>query len=200
MKAFFADIPVHVLEERKQRGADRWDEMWDGILHMPPMPIRDHQDFQDDLRDWLKQFWARPRRYRVHRDVNVASIGGWPDNYRIPDLILLTPDRFHIDHNVYFEGAPTVTIEIRSPGDEAYEKLEFYGVLGVPEVWIIHRDTRVLELFTLRGEEYLREQVTRQDWLLSPATGIEFQHTLSNKLAMRIAGDSASCRELPLDE
>jgi Uma2 family endonuclease len=60
----------------------------------------------------------------------VAPPGGWPDNHRIPDLVLLTPARFAIDRNEYFEGAPDVVVEIRSPGDESYEKRDFYAALG----------------------------------------------------------------------
>ena len=28
------DVPQALLDERRARGADRWDEMWDGELHM----------------------------------------------------------------------------------------------------------------------------------------------------------------------
>jgi Uma2 family endonuclease len=199
MKAVFAAVPEYVLDERRRTGADRWDEMWEGILHMPPAPNRDHQDFEFDFQSWLKQTWARPRGNRVHHQINLAMFGGWPDDYRIPDLLLLTPDRFHIDHNEYFEGPPTVAVEIHSPGDEAYEKLEFYADLRVPEVWIIHRDTRVLELFLLRGDEYERQVVPTDRWLASPSTGIEFRHVLPNKIAVRIAGDEATRADLPLD-
>ncbi len=199
MKAVFATIPEYVLEERRRTGADRWDEMWEGTLHMPPAPNRDHQDFEFELQAWLKQVWARPRGCRVHHQINLAMFGRWPDDYRIPDLLLLTPDRFQIDHNEYFEGAPTVTVEIHSPGDEAYEKLEFYAGLDVPEVWIIDRDTRVLELFMLRGDEYDRHEATAERWLLSPATGIEFRHVPPNRIALRIAGDDTTRADLPQD-
>jgi Uma2 family endonuclease len=86
----------------------------------------------------------------VYHDVNVTPVGGWPNNYRAPDLIILLPDRFAIDHNEYSEGAPSVVVEIHSPGDEAYEKLEFYADLGVPEVWIIDRDGGVPDLYQLK--------------------------------------------------
>jgi hypothetical protein len=62
--------------------------------------------------------------------INLALLESWPHNYRIPDLVLLTPDRFHIDRDEYFEGAPTAVIEIRSPGDESIEKLPFSGCAG----------------------------------------------------------------------
>ena len=57
----------------------------------------------------------------------------WTKNYRIPDLVLLTPDRFHIDKCDYMAGAPLVCVEIFSPDDESYEKLPFYASLGVPD-------------------------------------------------------------------
>ncbi len=44
MKAVMPEVPQHVLHERARTGANRWDEMWEGVLHMPPMPNRDHQD------------------------------------------------------------------------------------------------------------------------------------------------------------
>src|SRR3972149_6689811 len=125
--------------------------MWEGVLHMTPVPSRSHQDFKFQLLSWLHQFWAKPLGNRAHGEINLASIGGWPSNYRIPDLILLTPERFGIDHDVYFEGSPTVVVEIRSPGDETMEKLPFYAQLGVPEVWVVDRDTKMPELDVLRA-------------------------------------------------
>jgi Uma2 family endonuclease len=135
VKAVMPTVPPDVLALRKRTGADRFDEMWDGVLHMPPMPNREHQDLGGELETWLRLRWARPRKAKVYHEINVAAPGGWPDrNYRIPDLVLLTPERFHIDRNEYFEGAPDVVVEIYSPGDESYEKLPFYQELGVPEV------------------------------------------------------------------
>src|SRR3972149_9786008 len=142
MKAVMPEIHPQILERRKRTGIDKWDEMWEGVLHMPPSPNRSPQEFQWELENWLRVFWARPFGNKVHHQVNVSSIGGWPDNYRIPDLILLIPECFDIDRDVYFEGAPTVVVEIRSPGDETMEKLPFYARLGVPEVWIVDRNPR----------------------------------------------------------
>ena len=38
-----------VLEDRRKRGADRWDEMWDGVLHMVPPPGSAHQSLTSFL-------------------------------------------------------------------------------------------------------------------------------------------------------
>ncbi|MGA2257225.1 MAG: hypothetical protein ABSG53_21430 [Thermoguttaceae bacterium] len=43
------DIEPGILDWRRRTDADRWDEMWDGVLHMPPMPNRSHQELELDL-------------------------------------------------------------------------------------------------------------------------------------------------------
>ena len=47
-------------------------------------------------------------------------------------------------------------MEIRSPGDESFEKLPFYGRLGVCEVLVIDRDTKVVRRW-VNGPEGLVE-------------------------------------------
>lgn len=198
MKAVIAQMWPDVLAERKRIGADQWDEVWDGVLHMPPAPNYDHQDFEFELESWLKTHWAKPRGGLVNHQINVAPVGGWPNkNYRIPDLVLLAPDRLHINRNAYYEGAPTVVVEIHSPDDESYEKLPFYADLGVPEVWIIDRDTRRGELYVLVEGEYAEQEAGPGGWLTSAATDVEFHGTANSKLAIRIAGDKETLRELP---
>ena len=141
---------------------------------------------------------APARQAKVYHQINVASIGGWQDNYRIPDLVLLLPERFTIDRNEYFEGAPSAVVEIHSPGDESYEKLPFYAELGVPEVWIIHRDSKEPEVHVRKRKNYQKAKPAA-GWLLGPETGVELARTPGGKLAVRIAGDDSTRRELPED-
>jgi len=166
---------------------------------MPPSPNREHQGLEWAIETWLRQYWAGPRGCKVYHQINVASIGGWPDNYRIPDLVLLTPERFAIDHNEYFEGAPAVVCEIHSPGDEAYEKMPFYSEFGVPELWIIDRDTKRPEVYVLEGTAYAKQPAGSEGWLHSLATGIELRGATGQKLALRIGGDPNTGRLVPQD-
>ena len=186
MRAVMLDVPANIIDWRRSTGADRWDEMWEGDMHMPPMPNRDHQAFEGTLEAWLRTHWAKPGGNKVYHQINVASIGGWPDNYRIPDLVLLTPDRFSIDRNEYFEGPPAVVVEIHSRGDEAYEKLPFYSALGVPEVWILDRDTKRPELFVLEGDHYVQPPPDRDGWLASNITGVRLRRVRGRKLAVQM--------------
>jgi len=197
MKAVMPEVPPHILQWRKQTGADQWDESWEGVLHMPPAPNREHQALEWALETWLRANWAEPRGAKVYHQINVASVGGWTHDYRIPDLVLLAADRFHIDHNEYFEGAPTVVVEIHSPGDEAYDKLPFYAKLAVPEVWIVDRDSRVPEVYALAADHYERQAPDHEGWLRSSATGIELREHSGRKLALRIAGEPGTMGLVP---
>jgi Uma2 family endonuclease len=198
MKAVMPSLLPDVQAMRKRTGADRWDEMWEGVLHMPPMPNRDHQDLEGCLESYLRFHWAPTCQGKVYHQINVASIGGWMHNYRIPDLVLLLPQRFAIDRNEYFEGAPDVVVEIRSPDDETYEKLPFYRDLGVPEVWIIERDTRIPEMHVLKRGRYKKLSATAQGWIRSSNMRIEMAG-VNGKLAVRLTGDDSTRQELPLD-
>lgn len=148
---------------------------------------------------WLRRRWGRPLHAKVIQQINLASVGGWPDDFRIPDITLLTSDRFYINRNEYFEGPPNRLIEIHSPGDETYEKLTWYAELGVPEVWIIHRDTKKPEIHLLRRGRYRKQRVLTSGWLRSPGTGIELRRAKGNKLGIRLTGDDATREDLPVD-
>jgi hypothetical protein len=90
MKAVISEVPADILAWRKRTGADRWDEMWEGVLHMPPMPNREHQELEWAMETYPRLRWARPRKAKVYHNINIASPGGWPNDYRIPDLVLVT--------------------------------------------------------------------------------------------------------------
>lgn len=200
MRAVIPEVSEEVLAWRKHTGADRWDEMWEGVLHMPPAPNPEHQDFEWQLETWLRHHFARPSRSRVYHNVNVAAPDGWPHNYRIPDLILLTRERFGIRRREYFEGGPDVVVEIRSPGDETREKMSFYAHIGVPEVWIIDRDTRTPEIHRLTAGEDQQEPAATDGWMRSPGTGIWLRAEQDEKLAIQMGDDAATRSVLPEDE
>lgn len=203
MRAVITQMPKHWIEERKNSEAAQWDEMWNGVLHMPPMPNRFHQNVAKRLLIYLDCHWAAPGGGRVHQEVNLITPedeDAWTLNYRIPDLVLLDPSRFAIDKNEYMVGAPLVVIEIASPGDETYDKFPFYAGLGVPEVWVIHRDSRMPEIHVLGSDgKYIAITAGGSGWLRSPATGVEFRQTRPGKVWARINGDESTAAELPED-
>ena len=38
IRAVMVEEHPDLLEDRRRAGAARWDEIWDGVIHMPPMP------------------------------------------------------------------------------------------------------------------------------------------------------------------
>lgn len=197
MRAVMSTVPQHILEWRRRTGADQWDEMWEGVLHMAPSPNRDHQDVEGWLESWLRLHWAGPHGCRVYHQINVAEPGTWPNNYRIPDLVLLTPARFDIDCNEYFDGGPDAVVEIHSPGDEAYEKFDFYAKLGVLEVWIIDRDSKRPEVYELAGNAYRLRIAGNEGWILSNVAATEMRHSADDKLEIRLSGRNETLATLP---
>ena len=199
MKVVMTSAPLEFLATRKRNGGDRWDEMWEGVLHMPPPPNVGHQDLEWSLETYLRQRWAPGRGAKVYHQVAVAPPGGWTRNFRVPDLVLLSPQCAAVDRSEYLEGPPDVAVEIHSPGDEAYEKLPFYAALGVPEVWIIHRDTKAPEIHALKRGRYKQQAARADGWLRSASTGVELRPGAPGKLAVRLAGDEGSRQEMPGD-
>jgi Uma2 family endonuclease len=195
MKAVMPSALPDVLAFRKRTGTDRWDEMWEGVLHMPPAPTPEHQDLEWALETFFRTHWVRRHEGKVYHNVNFSAVGGWPDDFRIPDLVLLTPSSRAVRKDVHFEGAPDVVIEIKSPGDESLEKLPFYSALGVPEVWIVDRDTKVTTIHALEGGGYEAKTSEASRWILSERTKTELRCAESEgsgpsrKLSIRLQGD-----------
>ncbi len=164
---------------------------------MPPAPNREHQDLEDALETDLRQRWAHTCDATVYLQINVALPGGWSNNYRIPDVVMLLPSRFHIDRNEYFEGGSNVVVESHSPGDESYDKLGFYAIVDVPEVWIIDQDSKKPEIYVLDAEQYVRQEAGPNGWILSGETGIQCCQSATGKLALRLQADESTYEELP---
>jgi hypothetical protein len=202
MRAIVAEMPAQWLAERKKCGADQWDEMWDGVLHIPPVANRERLELQFGLVTYLLEQWARPRGYQVHHLVNLTTPddeANWLNNFRISDFIILTPDRFEFDKCDYVSGPPLVVGQIRSPGDESYQKLDFYRELGVPEVWIITRDSKEIDLYVLQADGTYAEHSSGPDaWVRSPATGVELRPTPVGKLALRLNDDATTEEVIPV--
>jgi Uma2 family endonuclease len=195
MKSVLAYVPPQILAWRKQTGADRYDERWDGVLHMAPSPNRDHQKLEFGLERALEELWGSGGRELVCHQLNVARPGRWPSDYRIPDLLLLAGERLDRDHNEYIDGGPNVVIEIESPGDETRAKLGFYAELDVREVWIVERDTRRVEVLRLVEAAYAAVAPAEDGWIASAETGLELR-TREELLELRRAGDPDSAVRL----
>ena len=197
MRAVIHDVSEELLAWRRRSGADRWDEMWDGELHVAPLPDLVHQDLQCGLLAWLRNHWAAVPGRRVFGEFNVSRPGlrAWTRDYRVPDLVLVTPARAHVVRRTHFAGGPDVVVELTRPGDETDAKLPFYAAVGCGEIWVIDRDTRRVAIHSGGGGDLALVRPSRDGWIRS-AVGVELK-TLRKRLAIRLAGDPATRVLLP---
>ena len=151
MDAVIIDPPDHFLQERRRLGHDIRDEIWDGVVHVVPSPLTRHQRFAHQLGFVLYPL-AQARGLLATHETSVYRPGSDRD-WRVPDLLYAPPERAS-ERGI--EGHAALVIEIRSPGDETYEKLPFYAAVGCQEVLVIDRDTCSVELFRLEGEDFVR--------------------------------------------
>ena len=90
--AVMAEAPADFLQLRRQsRRGYLGRDVGGGVAHAAGANI-EHQDFEYQLEAWIRTHWAHVRGRRVYHGVNLAPLGGWPDNYRIPDVVLLAED------------------------------------------------------------------------------------------------------------
>jgi len=134
------------LRERHARDLDRFDEVWEGEYHVVPAPDWEHQELSGKLLAFLLGHVSRHRLGRVNHDVNVRVPGSAASDFRVPDLVFVSETRNAIVRGGWVEGGPDVVFEIRSVGDETYEKVGFYGAVGVSWLVILNGKESWLEV------------------------------------------------------
>jgi Uma2 family endonuclease len=140
MRAVMLEVPPHLLEERRRKGVDRWDEMWEGELHMVPPPAERHQSLGTGLIEALAPL-ARAHGLKIAYEIGLFASD---DDYRVPDLAVYRPDQASARG---LEAAAELVVEIVSPGDESRAKLPWYAAHGVGEVVLIDRDSLAVEAY-----------------------------------------------------
>jgi len=165
-----------LLEQRRRMGADRHDEVWEGVYHMVPGPNAPHSFVAHHV-SVLLDAPARAAGLHVGMEFNV---GLGVDNFRVPDLGV---------HRELRTGTwvPTaaIVVEILSPTDEAWQKLSFYAERGVDELVFVDPAERSVTWLALQEGEYrpversglidlgAAELAQRIDWPPSPSATAE---------------------------
>jgi len=140
------------LEEYLDTAYSPHREYVDGVVVERHVGERPHSKVQSNLTYFLRM---RYPTVHVWPEQRVRTVGA---RWRIPDVCVTLED----PGTDVFEAAPFVCIEILSRSDNAIdllEKLEEYGALGVPNIWVIDPQRR--KAFTYEDRS-LRE-VTSQE-------------------------------------
>jgi len=143
------------LADRHARGADRCDEVWEGVYVVNPMPRVGHQEMVETLIVVLRPLGA-PHGLKVIGGCNV----GYKDDYRCPDVTVFDAAT---DPETVYVSSVAVAVEVRSPEEDPEAKLPFYLERGVREVVLVDRGDRSLRWLASTGGAWV--DVDRSDVL-----------------------------------
>ena len=135
------------LERRRSLGLDGRDEVWEGRYVVAPEPDARHGEVQFGLSDVLKQ---AAKRLGL-RATTTFNLGG-PDDFRIPDAGLL-PGPLGVWHD-----SAVLVVEILSPDDETFAKLDFYESHGVQELLVADWRDRSVRVYALQEGQAERDR------------------------------------------
>ncbi len=110
------------------------------MLDAPKEMLDERRRLGQDGRDEMWEGLAQARGLVPHYETGLFDDEA---NYRVPDLLFCLPE--HLSERGA-EGAELV-VDLRSPDDESYAKLDFYAAKGVREVLVLHSKDRRFELF-----------------------------------------------------
>jgi Uma2 family endonuclease len=146
-------VSERLLRERRDRGIDVFDEVWEGVYVMAPAPNDEHQEIETNLARLFLEVVQDTKVGTVRLRVNVASDpADWELDYRIPDIVVFLKGSSAVCHDTFWSGPPDFIVEIVSPYDKTREKLPFYAKLQSRELLLIDRDPWRLELYRLKGK------------------------------------------------
>jgi Uma2 family endonuclease len=153
-------MPVLILDpwyaeqirtKRQSESPNARDEVWDGVLVMPPLPNIEHQIMVTDLSLAFAAVIDRASGDLALAGANVSDRDkDWENNYREPDVLVVLHSNPAKNRGTHWVGGPDLAVEIVSPGEDPRQKLDFYAKVKTREVLVIDRDPWAVELYRLR--------------------------------------------------
>jgi Uma2 family endonuclease len=136
---------------------NRYVELSDGELVMPPHPTNRHQVA-------VLEFAVRLRQFVLENNLGFVRIAPlpvrlWPGRIGEPDIFFIAGE--HADRiGEQVCGVPDLIVEVTSPSTarlDRMEKFAEYARAGVREYWVVDPESRTVEVYSLdRGAYVLR--------------------------------------------
>jgi Uma2 family endonuclease len=150
-------LSERLIAERRARGIDLFDEVWEGMYVMAPAPNNEHQEVELRLARVLLEIVDDAGLGSVRTTINLATDPtDWESDYRIPDITVFLNGSSAVCHDTFWTGPPDFVVEIVSPWDKTRDKFEFYEKIGTRELLVVDRDPWQLELYRLQGSKLTR--------------------------------------------
>jgi Uma2 family endonuclease len=173
------EVEERLIAERRATGADRKDEVWDGVYVIMPDPNVEHQRLVMRLGVVFSEVVNPPAGGDVFPGLNLSDRAeDWKDNYRCPDVAVFLSGNTAQVFEAHIRGPADFLVEIVSPNDKTRDKFAFYGGLGVRELLVIDRQPWSLELYRHNGSELVlagRSSVSQCDVIASAVLPLSFQ-------------------------
>ena len=172
------------IADRRAKGLDGPDEVWEGTYIVMPNPGNEHQAITTQLAHVFKCLVDDSGLGHTLDGCNVSDREeDWTENYRCPDSAVFLKGNHAKDRKSHWLGGPDLAVEVISRGDRARQKLEFYAAVGVRELVVIDRDPWRIELYrptedtagpvavTLPGGDPVETTTVPMRWSLGVANG-----------------------------
>src|SRR5262245_40595893 len=161
----FGAMPVLILDpewaERVRNDLytadpERRDEVWEGVLVVPPMANNEHQRLARLIAKAIDMATNSANEENIFDGCNISDREQeWTHNYRCPDVAVFLPGNPAKDCDTHWVGGPDFLVEVISPGDHSSEKLPFYASVGVREVLFVSRNPWRLEMYKREGDRFV---------------------------------------------
>jgi Uma2 family endonuclease len=134
---------------------NRYVELSEGRLIMPPHPTNRHQVAVLELAVRLREFALQHGLGEVR--VAPLPVRLWPGKIREPDVFFVSAE--HLDRIGELAcGVPDLVVEVTSPWTlktDRMEKFTEYARAGVAEYWLVDPEARTVEVYVLRQGAYV---------------------------------------------
>jgi Uma2 family endonuclease len=141
-----------LLARRRETGADRFDEVWNGVYVMAPLANNQHQFLATRYGVVVSDSRGTDTSTIVLVGANISDrVRGWKKNFRCPDVAVFLPGNPAQDCGTHWCGGPDWALEITSPKERVRQKLKFYAKVGMKELLILDRNPWRLQLYRLQN-------------------------------------------------
>jgi len=145
--AFFRKL----IRRRIACHVERFDEIWDGVYVVSPLPTNEHQEVLGDILFAIHSTIAQTGLGEVRCNTPISDREKkWGRNYRLPDVAAFLYGSPAICKRSHWFGGPDFAVEVISPHDMSRKKFDFYAKVGVRELLLVDRKPWALELYRLR--------------------------------------------------
>ncbi len=173
------DMEKQLLAERSRFDGSQYDEVWDGVSVIMPLPDNEHQELVGEFNFALTNVVGRTGLGEVFPGVNLSDLAeGWEKNYCEPDVAVFLTKGRAIDCGTHWQGAADFLIEIINPGERIGWKIPRYSSIGVVELLVIDRDPWSMEFYRHENGQLTKigqSTLAAPDVLESRTVGLTFQ-------------------------